>query len=93
MGRGNYQRRDNDSGGGDDNRRRRSFRPRIKRKKQCSDTVPFDYKKPESLRQFVTSHGRIKPKRLTGLCTKHQRVLAREIKRARHLALLPFESE
>lgn len=90
MGRGNYQSRSNDDGGG---RRRRSFRPRIKRKKQCSDTVPFDYKKPESLRQFVTSHGRIKPKRLTGLCTKHQRVLAREIKRARHLALLPFETD
>jgi len=89
MGRGNFQRRSNDDGP----RRRRSFRPRIKRKKQCSDTVPFDYKKPESLRQYVTSHGRIKPKRLTGLCTKHQRVLAREIKRARHLALLPFETD
>ncbi len=87
MGRGNYQ-RNNDAP-----RRRRSFRPRIKRKKQCSDTVPFDYKKPETLRPFISSHGRIKPKRLTGLCTKHQRVLAREIKRARHLALLPFETE
>lgn len=75
-------------------RPRRSFRrPRVVRKTQCSENVSFDYKKPEDLRQYLTSHGRIKPQRLNGLCAKHQRQLTREIKRARHLALLPFVLE
>jgi small subunit ribosomal protein S18 len=68
-------------------------RPRAVRKTNCPDNVSFDYKKPEELRQFITSHGRIKPQRLNGLCAKHQRQLTREIKRARHLALLPFVVE
>ena len=71
---------------------RRRFQ-RIARVKRCPKTVNFDYKKPESLRQYMTSHGRIKPMRLNSLCTKHQRLLAREIKRARHLALVPFVSD
>lgn len=81
--------------GGGDNRfggNRRRFQ-RIARVKRCPKTVNFDYKKPESLRQYMTSHGRIKPMRLNSLCTKHQRLLAREIKRARHLALVPFVSD
>lgn len=81
-GRGGYQ------GGGN----RRRFQ-RIARVKRCPKNVNFDYKKPESLRQYMTSHGRIKPMRLNSLCTKHQRLLAREIKRARHLALVPFVSD
>ena len=82
-------------GRGGDNRyggNRRRFQ-RIARVKRCPKTVNFDYKKPESLRQYMTSHGRIKPMRLNSLCTKHQRLLAREIKRARHLALVPFVSD
>ena len=81
--------------GGGDNRyggNRRRFQ-RVARVKRCPKTVNFDYKKPESLRQYMTSHGRIKPMRLNSLCTKHQRLLAREIKRARHLALVPFVSD
>ena len=77
--------------GGDRGGRRRF--QRIARVKRCPKTVNFNYKKPESLRQYMTSHGRIKPMRLNSLCTKHQRLLAREIKRARHLALVPFVSD
>lgn len=73
-------------------RPRRRFRSRARKKKSCGE-VTFNYKKPETLRPFITSHGRIKPLRLNGLCTKHQRLLAREIKRARHLALLPFVTD
>ncbi len=78
--------------GYDNERPRRRFRSRARRKKSCGE-VTFDYKRPETLRPFVTSHGRIKPMRLNGLCTKHQRRLAREIKRARHLGMLPFVSD
>lgn len=52
--------------------------------------VKLDYKDPDSLRRYITEHGRIRPRRQTGLSTTAQRRLAREIKRARHLALLPF---
>lgn len=58
----------------------------------CSEKVEFiDYKDPAKLRQYVSSdRGKIEPRRRTGTCAKHQRVLAIAIKRARHLALLPF---
>lgn len=52
--------------------------------------VDIDYKQYEVLQRYVTEHGRIRPRRQTGTCAKHQRSLARAIKRARHLALLPF---
>jgi small subunit ribosomal protein S18 len=42
------------------------------------------------LRRYVTDRGKIRPRRQTGTCAKHQRALARAIKRARHLALIPF---
>ena len=50
----------------------------------------FNYKDPDSLKKFLTEGGKILPRRLTGLNAKEQRKLTREIKRARHLALLPF---
>lgn len=52
------------------------------------DTI--DYKQYEVLRRYLTEHGRIRPRRQTGTCAKHQRSLAHAIKRARHLAFLPF---
>jgi small subunit ribosomal protein S18 len=48
------------------------------------------YKDPDTLRRFLTDHGKIRPRRQTGLFAQDQRILAREVKRARHLALLPF---
>ena len=49
-----------------------------------------DYKEADKLRGFISDRGKISPRRRTGTCAKHQRVLARAIKRARHLALLPY---
>lgn len=60
----------------------------------CTDrNATIDYKQTEVLRRFVTDDGKIRPRRQTGTCAKHQRELARAIKRARHLALLPFSGE
>ncbi len=56
----------------------------------CPDGRCFDYKDPDTLRRYLTEVGKIKPRRQTGNCARCQRELAREIKRARHLGLLPF---
>ena len=60
----------------------------------CVEKVDnLDYKQYEVLERYLTEHGRIRPRRQTGTCAKHQRRLAIAIKRARHLALLPFTAE
>ena len=67
--------------------------PKFKKKfcSFCQDkNMPIDYKRPEILERFVTDRGKILPRRVTGTCSKHQRIVAREIKRARIIALLPF---
>ncbi|GAB4366931.1 MAG: 30S ribosomal protein S18 [Spirochaetales bacterium] len=56
----------------------------------CTQKLKADYKTPEVLRRFTTERGKILPRRITGTCAKHQRVLSLQIKRARMLALLPF---
>ena len=57
----------------------------------CSDkNLVMDYKVVDVLRKFVTEDGRIRPRRQTGTCARHQRRLAHAVKRARHLAMLPF---
>ena len=61
------------------------------RQHYCPRGKCFDYKDIDTLKRFVTETGKIKPRRQTGNCSRCQRQLAREIKRARHLALLPFE--
>jgi len=50
----------------------------------------IDYKDAEKLRGYITDRGKIAPRRRTGTCAKHQRIVATAIKRARHLALLPY---
>lgn len=50
----------------------------------------IDYKDAGKLRGFITDRGKIAPRRRTGTCARHQRTLARAIKRARHIALLPY---
>ena len=71
-----------------------SFRRYVARPKFCQFCVDkntvIDYKNSDFLRRFVTEDGKIRPRRQTGTCAKHQRELATAIKRARHLALLPF---
>ena len=57
----------------------------------CMDKVDtVDYKDIARLKRFVAEKGKILPSRMTGNCAKHQRVVARAIKRARYIALLPF---
>lgn len=63
------------------------------RKRGCISDVTFDYTKPESLRRYLNEYGRIRPRRQTRLCAKEQRSLAIAVKRARHIALLPFVDE
>jgi small subunit ribosomal protein S18 len=55
--------------------------------------VGIDYKKADMLHSYVSERGKILPRRATGVCARHQRELALAIKRARHLALLPYTSE
>lgn len=53
----------------------------------------IDYKQTELLKRYVTEQGRMRSRRETGTCARHQRMLAQAIKRARHIALLPFQAE
>lgn len=57
----------------------------------CADkTLTIDYKKTDLLRKYVGDDGRIRPRRQTGACARHQRVVAAAVKQARQIALLPF---
>ena len=66
-------------------------------KKVCSFCVDhmeyIDYKDVAKLRRFISERGKILPRRVTGTCAHHQRALTVAIKRARHLALLPYTSD
>lgn len=73
----------------DDRRSSRRKRPN----RGCIKGVTFDYKDPDSIRRYINEYGRIRPRRQTRMCAKEQRALAIAIKRARHLALLPFVDE
>ena len=80
--------------GGDDFRPQRRGRGRRRPCVMCVDKMPFvDYKNFNFLRRFVSERGRIDTRRKTGTCAKHQRALAQAIKRARHLALLPYTAD
>lgn len=60
----------------------------------CADHIKVvDYKNVSFLRRFVSDRARIETRRKTSACAKHQRALASAIKRARHLALLPYTAE
>ena len=69
----------------------------IKKKKYCrfkkSGIKYIDYKDGEFLKRFVNEQGRILPRRLTGTSLKYQKKVAQAVKRARHLALLPFVTD
>jgi small subunit ribosomal protein S18 len=58
----------------------------------CKEKVEPSFKEVANLSRFMSDRGRIIGRDRTGVCAKHQRKIAREIKRARHLALLPFVS-
>ncbi|MBA3530419.1 MAG: 30S ribosomal protein S18 [Ardenticatenales bacterium] len=64
------------------------------RRKVCSfcadDKSTIDYKEADQMKRFLSDRGKILPRRKTGTCAKHQRRLSLAVKRARHLALLPY---
>ncbi len=75
----------------------RPYRARKAKKKVCQFCVDkvadIDYKDVAKLRRYVSERAKILPRRITGTCAKHQRQLTVAIKRARHVALLPFSAE
>ena len=78
--------RDDDRGGG-----RRFGRRRVCR--FCADTtIPIDFKDTNTLKYFTSERGKIIPRRISGNCQKHQKQVARAVKQARNVALLPYVS-
>ena len=69
----------------------------LKKRRTCrfcdNKEIYIDYKDEKKLSRFVSEQGKIIPKRITGTCAKHQRQLVQAVKRARHLALLPYVSD
>ena len=75
-------------------RRREGGRRYVPRRRVCAfcadKSIVIDYKDVARLRRYISERGRIEPRRRLGTCAKHQRTLAQALKRARHLALLPY---
>lgn len=71
--------------------------PRGRRRKRCPFTASgikdIDYKDVDTLTQFITERGKILPRRITGVSAHYQKLLVAAVKRARHVALLPFVAE
>ena len=65
-----------------------------RRKKVCAfcgkEEKAIDYKDAATLKKFVSERGKILPRRITGTCAKHQRALTAAVKRARHVAIMPY---
>ncbi len=76
---------------GDAPRRRTNVR---RRKKVCviggESAQQIDYKDAATLKKYVSERGKILPRRITGTCAKHQRAITLAVKRARHIALMPY---
>ena len=72
------------------------FNPKFRKQRKkvcalCSDkNLVLDYKNGDQLRKFVNEKGKILPRRATGACAKHQRDITLAVKRARHIAVLPY---
>jgi len=74
--------------------RKKTFFRRRKVCKFCVDKIEFvDYKDTKLLQQFIPERAKILPRRISGTCARHQRPLQRAIKRARHVALIPFTTD
>ena len=82
-------RRTNEGGGEGGGDRRFFAKPKFCQ--FCADkTLTIDYKKVDLLRKYVTEEGKIRPRRQTGACAKHQRIVAEAVKQSRFIALLPY---
>ena len=82
--------------GRDDDRDGRTKGKTFFRKKVCrfcANKSTIDYKDADALRRYMTERGKILPRRITGTCSKHQREVAKAIKRARSISLLPFVAD
>lgn len=77
-------------------RTRRRFSD-FKKRKRCPFTAAgikeIDYKDVDTMQKFITERGKILPRRITGVSAHHQRLLAKAIKKARYMALLPFVAD
>ncbi len=72
----------------------RRFRRKPRACQFCADRAEsIDHKQTELLKRFTYDSGKIRPRRDSGTCARHQRMLGKAIKRARHLALLPFAAD
>ena len=80
----------NNADGGNRRFRREATQAPMRGSGRGLDTLELDYKKPETLKPYLDDFGRIRPRRQTRLDATAQRRLAREVKRARHIAFLPF---
>ena len=74
------------------------MRPKfMKKKKSCPFQLAgykeIDYKDVDLLKQFITDRGKILPRRITGVSSKYQHLIKAAVKKARHMALLPFVAE
>jgi small subunit ribosomal protein S18 len=81
----------------DRDRDRRGGRGRMRRRKICRFCVDkvdiIDFKDVKLLQGFIPERGKILPRRISGVCTAHQRMLTEAIKRARNIALLPYTAD
>ncbi|NLI57781.1 MAG: 30S ribosomal protein S18 [Clostridium sp.] len=83
-----------EKGSKDDSRSMKMRRTKRKVCAFCADkTTDIDYKDIAKLRKFLSERGKILPRRISGNCAKHQRQMTIAIKRARHIALLPYTSD
>lgn len=75
------------------------YNPRFRKIKKkvcplCADkNLVLDYKNADQIKRFINEKGKILPRRATGACAKHQRVITNTVKRARHIAILPFSQD
>ena len=79
----------------DNSEREGGFRRRAPRRRRkvcifCGNDNVIDYKDVAKLRKFISERGKILPRRVTGNCAKHQRAVTLAVKRARHVAILPY---
>lgn len=56
----------------------------------CAGKTTVDYKNPETLKRYINEKGKMVPRRVTGTCALHQRLVSKQVKRARAIALLPY---
>ena len=84
----------NNRNNGDDDYNPKFRKVRKKVCSMCSDkNIVLDYKNPEQLKKFINDKGKILPRRATGACAKHQREITLTVKRARHIAFLPYVAD